>query len=235
MELTPQNRIERYLDTILHRLKRDGGEGEVDEPRTRLEAYLYFLCQDASNFWDYEEIEYIGLINSSGQYIDTGVIANQDTEFDITFYLNTIPNRHSIFGARKGSGNQELQLTPYNAGILRFDGREFAIKFPAKEIIVSSLHDRVWKVNDEQMDVDGEDFETPCTITLFALNNNGGLVQFSANTNVYNFKLYDGKKMIRDFIPVLWHGFPCMYEKVEDKFYLNQGAGQFIAGLTVNQ
>ena len=36
---------------------------------------------------------------------------------------------------------------------------------------------------------------------------------------------------IRDFIPVLdSNNVPCMFDKVEKKFYYNQGTGQFIAG-----
>ena len=48
---------------------------------------------------------------------------------------------------------------------------------------------------------------------------------------VYYVQIYDNDVLVRDFIPVLdYNGTPCMYDKVERKFYYNAGTGQFIAG-----
>ena len=45
---------------------------------------------------------------------------------------------------------------------------------------------------------------------------------------VYSCKIYDGDTLVRDFIPVLnADGEACLYDKVEPKFYYNQGTGEF--------
>ena len=52
-----------------------------------------------------------------------------------------------------------------------------------------------------------------------------------AGTAMGTSALYDNDVLVRDFIPVLdSNGTPCMLDKVEGKFYYNQGTGQFIAG-----
>lgn len=48
---------------------------------------------------------------------------------------------------------------------------------------------------------------------------------------IYSFKLWDGDVLVRDFIPVLdWNDRPCMYDKVMDKLFYNQGTGKFLYG-----
>ena len=53
---------------------------------------------------------------------------------------------------------------------------------------------------------------------------------------IYYFKIYDNDVLVRDFIPVLDnYGTPCMYDKVERKFYYNAGTGDFIAGPIIGE
>ena len=53
----------------------------------------------------------------------------------------------------------------------------------------------------------------------------------SGTFRLFYFKIYDNDILVRDFIPILdKNGTPCMYDKVEGKFYYNAGTGQFIAG-----
>ena len=48
---------------------------------------------------------------------------------------------------------------------------------------------------------------------------------------IYYFKIYDNNVLVRDFIPVIdSNAVPCMYDKVESKFYYNAGTGDFISG-----
>ena len=48
------------------------------------------------------------------------------------------------------------------------------------------------------------------------------------NGRYYNCQIYYDDILVRDFIPVLdKDGIPCMYDKVEKKFYYNQGTGDF--------
>lgn len=49
---------------------------------------------------------------------------------------------------------------------------------------------------------------------------------------LYSCKIYDeNNNLIRDFIPVIdFNGIPCMYDKVTDQYFYNQGTGQFTPG-----
>ncbi len=51
-----------------------------------------------------------------------------------------------------------------------------------------------------------------------------------SDIDIYEFEIIYGG-VHKYFIPILdINGTPCMYDKVEDKFYYNAGTGQFIAG-----
>lgn len=71
------------------------------------------------------------------------------------------------------------------------------------------------------------------TIYLFACRADelgSGIQQFS-KCRIYNCKIWDSDSLIRDYIPVLdKSGAPCLYDKVEEKFYYNQGEGEFLYG-----
>ena len=46
---------------------------------------------------------------------------------------------------------------------------------------------------------------------------------------IWYFKIYEGDTLVRDYIPVIdSSGRPCLYDKVEDKFYYNEGTGEFL-------
>ncbi len=65
-------------------------------------------------------------------------------------------------------------------------------------------------------------------IYLFNLNNE---MYPGIGEKISYFKIYQNNTLVRDFIPVLnGNGTPCMYDKVEGKFYYNVGTGDFIAG-----
>ena len=53
--------------------------------------------------------------------------------------------------------------------------------------------------------------------------------KFPSYANLYYAKIYDKDTLVRDFVPVIdSSGIPCLYDKVEDKFYYNEGSGEFL-------
>ena len=67
---------------------------------------------------------------------------------------------------------------------------------------------------------------------LFKCNGNSPYVSI----RIYRWIYESNGIKIRDFIPVLdKNGTPCMYDRVEKKFYYNQGTGQFIAGPVISE
>ncbi|MBR3510783.1 MAG: InlB B-repeat-containing protein [Alphaproteobacteria bacterium] len=73
-------------------------------------------------------------------------------------------------------------------------------------------------------------------IYLGARCNENAVPLWPSNIKIYYFQIWQDDVLVRDFIPVLDHdGVPCMYDKVEGKFYYNQGTGQFIDGPIINE
>lgn len=61
---------------------------------------------------------------------------------------------------------------------------------------------------------------------IFGRNKNNTIQTFSSyDMYLKYFKIYDGDNLIRDYIPVLdLKGIACLYDKVEKKFYYNEGS-----------
>lgn len=198
----------------------------------------------------YQEVEYI---ESTGtQYIDIGLIANQDTGFEIDFipynslttgWDGTTSTPGTIFGSRLDSIRNGYQLTTWtnnskkghflfgtdtsNVDNIRYDAQMASnirqhILF--KNLILSN--------NGNNINVTLYNFETPSTLLLFALNGENGVKENSI-IRLYSFKLYNMDIIIRNYIPVKKDNVVGLYDTVEQKFYTNQGTGSFIAGPNV--
>ena len=60
--------------------------------------------------------------------------------------------------------------------------------------------------------------------------------EISEPLRIYKFQIYLSSGIVRDFIPVLDpDGIPCMYDKVTNQYFYNQGTGNFIAGPVIGQ
>lgn len=185
----------------------------------------------------YQQLEYI---ESTGtQYIDTGLIANQDTGFEIDFTTNNALSTSgygSIFGARTSSQNNEYQLTTYSAdnsykGTLRYgNSKSYNAGFNnTTERQHMILKNKVYTGNsNESIQLDST-FETPVNLTIFGLNQNGTITQ-NGQVRLYSFKIYDGNTLVRDFVPSIRTTDDSigLYDVQNNQFYTNSGTGSFI-------
>lgn len=68
-------------------------------------------------------------------------------------------------------------------------------------------------------------------IYLFTWNNANLADARCFKGKVYNFKIYDNNVLIQHLVPALdSENTPCMYDKVTQKFYYNNGTGDFLYG-----
>lgn len=66
---------------------------------------------------------------------------------------------------------------------------------------------------------------------LFALNHgNGSTNNYCTNFKVYYYKASNNGVLVRNMLPCTYLGEPGMWDTVENKFYRNQGTGQFTLG-----
>ncbi|MCQ2581723.1 MAG: hypothetical protein MJ170_01950 [Alphaproteobacteria bacterium] len=185
----------------------------------------------------YVQLEYI---ESTGtQYIDTEFEGNLNTRFFVEFE----PTRGSsdynsaIIGGSMINSTQVITiLIPIASGMSRtnrFGNKE--LQFPDNKCFLNNKY--TIETDKNSIRLDGvpqgyfnttNNFQTNTTLYIFNINQSNIQV---GNLRIYKSKIWDNDVLVRDFIPVLdVNNIPCMLDKVEGKFYYNQGTGEFIAG-----
>ena len=199
-----------------------------------------------------KSITILDYIDSTGkEYIDTGFKPNQDTRVRAKFYINEPGNysNRQLFSARQNNryyGESKLNNDSYNGIFNDYYGTKFTNLYandikvfnPIYDPLVYPLTIEIYKnKNVSYYNVNGYkgmfardyiNFQLDYTMYIFCANHTGRPYELS-NLRFYYLKLYDNKKLIRDYIPVLdYDGIPCLYDKVEGKFYYNIGTGGFL-------
>lgn len=78
-------------------------------------------------------------------------------------------------------------------------------------------------------------FQTNYNLYMFAENFRGSVSSFS-RMRLYYVQIYESGSLIRDLIPCVRTADKkvCLYDKVSDTYFYNQGSGTFIAGPEIN-
>ena len=72
--------------------------------------------------------------------------------------------------------------------------------------------------------------DTTSTFYLFCQGVTNNVVTCASKSRIYYFTLYNNGQLIRNMFPCTYFGEPGMWDTVENKFYGNNGIGQFILG-----
>lgn len=197
-----------------------------------------------SNSFDkkYQEVEYIRSTSGGGQWIDTGVPGeNSNLRIDISYMWDVVPGGGSyqnIINAYINETSNCTRIVQYGASTTYIDVNIRANRSP----VYRSTRVAGTRYNDSltrnYYDVNGERLVLAETATgssndhnlhLFSTSIHGG---FAKSLRLYNCKLYDGNTILRDFVPCYRKsdGEIGLYDKVNDKFYTNEGNGEFIKG-----
>lgn len=205
---------------ILH-YKLDGNDIGITIPRNG------GLIPDGVELYDY--------IQSSGtQYIDTGITPTQDTNCETKAQFITNNAYTSIAQVTTAGNPLTNRFTLMVDGSNNFYfGKGTSIK--SYSTTVTSLH--TYKIDGLKCYIDGtqvltleqQTFTADNTIPLFADKRSGSINQ-QACLKLYYFKFYNGSTLVRNFLPCTYLGEPGMWDTVENKFYRNQGTGQFTLG-----
>ena len=180
---------------------------------------------------------YLDYLESTGtQYIDTGFVPNYNTKVEIKFMITKLNFDSFVYGSRTIMNGNDVHA----AGIYRTMAHVI-FQFNADRGNMSKpieLNRNYVIINDKTGGyLDDEilkkytytDFQGTFNLYLYGINT-GGMLDNSQTFSgkIYYCKIYDGETLVRDFIPVLdKEGTPCLYDKVEKKFYYNQGTGEF--------
>lgn len=162
-------------------------------------------------------------LKSTGtQYIDTGVLS-RNAKIDISFKFNKISGKSQVLINCTSGTNGWFGLSDH--GKITLNGQDFDINYSDKHDFTLEYKNGTIKATDEFGNSKQRAVVTNTNFTLLAVVGKN----FPSYANLYYTKIYDNDTLVRDFVPVLdSSNRPCLYDKVEDKFYYNEGTGEFL-------
>ena len=195
-------------------------------------------------------------LESTGtQYIDTRIVCDDVSNYDmqISFVLQRVIVGNSgqdILGARKDTGNRSFILfVPNNMqglflNLAGYSSLNTPLVLSENIIKTGDLFNITAEINQlnntatvvfndvllyENVSWVG-DLYCGYSLYLFAVHGDSG-IRDPVAAKIYKYRMFKNDVLVLDFIPVLdSYGVPCMYDRVTDSFFYNQGTGQFIPG-----
>ena len=191
----------------------------------------------------YTRIQYIEGTTCE-QYIDTGIIPTSDMTYYGKFgFVEFISSQNilQLFGSRNASGIPNgiyASIRNTGTGLDFFDTSryELSTSVTRNDVFDFAIDNHVSTIKKNGTVVGTHTFSTTTNTTNYTLHLNalitGGVVDnIKGTSRIYSFKVLNRGTLVRDMIPVLDNeGTPCMYDKVNDRLYYNNGIGEFIAG-----
>jgi len=189
---------------------------------------------------EYQEVEWIGSTNYELNYIDSGIVADDDVGIKCTMEFNSTSTNMWTGGGMLDDTTRLGTPVALNSTQLNFNWKKFNV------INVPYSLDTPYEfkgnfLNDRKQTFGGVDYMTNIStisasknIYLFTMNKNG-VPQLMANTKIYSYQLSKGADIVRDFVPCYRKadGEIGLYDTVTKIFYTNQGSGTFTKGQDV--
>lgn len=173
-----------------------------------------------------ELYDYIG--NDGSQWIDTGYASNSDTKIE-TQISSSITSPIEFYGSSNNTG-ANFRLFVLNH-LYAASGKERAQNAFSSSIntVYTAIHTHTSLI------INGTSYSTASgsnfsgdSIKLF--RDPGYVGQYYFVGKFYYCKIWNGSTLVRNFLPCTYLGEPGMWDTVENKFYRNQGTGQFTLG-----
>ena len=187
-------------------------------------------------------------LESTGtQYINSKIIANDygdnlgfNGSFSWTNVSNTWATNVMIFGARKSSKVENIELSKYGGGMLRWGTEEKFYSFPLNKKITANLKNLRFSYAYDGSErgsftYTGTQSLPNVPFVLFALNESGRIQYHAKYTKIYDLNFCYKDTKTRSFVPVIdATGAPCMFDLVTRRPFYNSGSGDFITEETKN-
>ena len=175
----------------------------------------------------YTPVKY--LESTGTQYIDTNV--NCSSEFSILIENSfTTLDGLQLFGAYQSPKRTHYGVVNHKLYMPTVENRQtqehiFNIDTNKHQYYLSS---KLYKFDDKVVANGNFEFTDEINFYLFSRNVNGISSNY-CNSKLYSVKIWISNTLVRDYVPVIdSSGIPCLYDKVEDKFYYNEGSGEFL-------
>ena len=179
------------------------------------------------------EINFVGYIESSGtQYIDTGFIPDNNTRVIVDIKV-TKAGTYGIFGGRQAYGSKAFAfwVMADDEWKTDFGGEGLEISSPnTLDRVVIDKNKNVCYLDFSPYTNTNTTFESPSSLTLFAVKNGDGQVDDRMGSfKLYSCQIYDNGILVRDYAPALDpEGVACLYDKISEEYVYNSGTGSFL-------
>lgn len=184
------------------------------------------------------ELEY--LESTGTQWLDTGLRLNQNSKLEMLIsHFDTNGNRRT-FGSRSSATQNNFSVVSGPVGgtmsivtdFCNYKDNRLAYVINGDEFLEISISKEKLKINDSEKAVSTYSaFTTPGNAYLFECSGAYPAGYVGAVMRLYYCRIYDNNELIRDFVPVLdWNDVPCLYDRVTDELFYNQGTGEFLYG-----
>ena len=152
---------------------------------------------------EYTRVDYIQF--GGNQWVDTGIIGNQDTQICASFTWESSTQRH-LYGCT--SSDNTASVTSYMNGSWRFGNKSATKTFSSKEpkLPYSSLVNKTKiSITNSNTNISGvADFETVGTLLLGgARDSDGSLPSVGIVGKVFYFYIWQGEEQVLKLVPVV--------------------------------
>lgn len=198
----------------------------------------YFYNKGTGNFMAGTSGSGEYLESTGTQYIDTGIIPNQDTSIEMAMSFNSLSATECLWCARNDYAVNTFSSYRED-GVWRTDYNNTSNPF--KNLTLTTNKKYIFKQDKNSTYADGEllktvaksEFTCPDALTLFVSwkNNQSSQVAYFGKFKMYYCKIWQNDEIVRDFVPAIdSNGTPCLYDKVTKQYFYNKGSGEFIYG-----
>ena len=174
-------------------------------------------------------VDYVEYIEATGtQYIDTGLSMKSGYKVEIDFAINS---QKITFGSSNLYNSGNNIGVEVNLAYIRTRGSNYSVNLNSKQKYTLYINFDS-NVNYELLTLNKSLTFSYYNLNyfLFACNENNSAV-WNGGGIIYGFRVYDGEILIRDLRPTRdGAGIYCLYDKVEKRYYYNQGSGLFTGG-----
>lgn len=216
-----------------------GGVARGGEPLLWQNNFIHKL-ESANNVPQYIPIEYIENVGTT-QYIDTGFTPNYTTGFKIEmdFQESVTNNRYCLISNYNSNTNKTFSCETTTSNEARFYLNIGALDVKQTGL-TSGINKTIFEYspNTYNVTVNGTlktgtyttSGETNGSLYLF-VDRQKRFSTFNNSFKLYACKIWGGQTLVRDYVPALDMNMrPCLYDKVTDRCYYNEGTGEFYAG-----
>jgi hypothetical protein len=196
---------------------------------------------NSSILQEYQEVEYI---ESTGtQWIDLNVKADSTTIITTDIQYSKIDNEFD--NGYFASNNSRLDFGIYQNKWFFFYGSSYNWIYQTQSDFDADTnrHNIIYSLPNRTMQIDNIIVQPKYTCPLQTVDgenlhlfNRNGVVPANIFAKLYHFKMTKNNSLVRDMVPCYRKsdGVIGLYDKVEGKFYTNQGTGTFLKGEDVN-